>query len=56
VLLAVETGILEVTGDEERTVAAGTGVLQPPGSDREWRGAGDGLTVLLVLSVAPGVG
>jgi mannose-6-phosphate isomerase-like protein (cupin superfamily) len=52
-LLAVEAGTLSVIGGEERTVAAGTGVVQPPGSVHVFRNAGDGLLVLLVLTVTP---
>jgi quercetin dioxygenase-like cupin family protein/ketosteroid isomerase-like protein len=52
VLLAVETGTLEVNGGEERTVVAGTGVVNPAGPDREFRNVGDGLMVLLILTVA----
>jgi hypothetical protein len=54
-LLAVEAGSLGVVGGggEERRVAAGGGVVQPAESVREFRNAGGGLLVLLVLTVAP---
>ena len=37
----------------EAGVVAGTGTVQPAGSDRAYRNAGNGLVALLVLSVAP---
>ena len=52
VLLAIEAGMLGVVDGEERTVAAGTGVVRPAGSVREIRNAGGGQLVLLVLTVA----
>ncbi|MGH2534360.1 MAG: hypothetical protein ACRDJW_18985 [Thermomicrobiales bacterium] len=52
VLLAVEAGALGLDG-EERTVAAGGGLLRPVGSAHEVRNAAGGLLVLLVLTVAP---
>jgi hypothetical protein len=56
VLLAVETGLVDATGEAERTVAAGDDMLQPVGADREFRNPGDSLAVLLVLTVAPAAG
>ena len=53
VLVAVETGTLAVNGDQVRGVVAGTGTVQPAGSDRAYRNAGNGLVALLVLGVAP---
>jgi quercetin dioxygenase-like cupin family protein len=53
ILLAVESGTLTVDGGEVKRVVAGTGALQPAGSDRSYSNAGDRLVALLVLSVAP---
>jgi SnoaL-like domain len=52
-LLAVETGSIDIVGAEGRTVVAGTGVAQPAESVSEIRNAGDGLAVLLILTVSP---
>jgi quercetin dioxygenase-like cupin family protein len=52
-LLAVESGTLELNGGEKQRVVAGTGVVQAAGPDHEFRNAGGGLLSLLVLSVAP---
>ena len=51
--VAVESGTLALTGRNARTVAAGMGMMEPPGLDRALRNAGPGLSALLVLTVAP---
>ena len=51
--VAVEAGTLQLAGNEDRTVAAGIGVMEPEGSDRTLRNAGSGLLVLLVLTITP---
>jgi hypothetical protein len=52
VLVAVEAGTLGVAGGGGRA-AAGEGALLPAGPGRGLRNAGDGLLVLVVLTVAP---
>jgi quercetin dioxygenase-like cupin family protein len=52
ILLAVETGTLDVAGDEDLTVSAGTGVALPAGSVRDLRNDSDGLVIFLILTVS----
>jgi SnoaL-like domain len=51
-LVAVDSGALGISGEEESTTAAGDGMLLPAGTAREFRNAGNVLTVLLVLSIS----
>ncbi len=51
--VAVESGTLDLTGSEARTVAAGQGLVVEPGSGRALGNAGPGLLELLVLTIAP---
>jgi quercetin dioxygenase-like cupin family protein len=53
ILLAVEGGTLTISGEKDRTILAGSSVVQPAGMAREFRNDGYGLTVLHVLTIAP---
>lgn len=52
IVLAVEVGTLVVMGDVDRTIPAGTGLVQPGGVVREIRNAGADPVIFLVMTVA----
>jgi quercetin dioxygenase-like cupin family protein len=52
-LLAVEVGTLTISGDQDRTIFAGSSVVQSAGMSREFRNDGYSLTVLHVVTIAP---
>lgn len=52
-LLAVETGSLDLSSGELPPIAPGAGAVQPAGSPHEFHNAGSGVLILLVLTIAP---
>ena len=52
-MIAVEAGTLGIAGDDGEPTATGTGLVRGAGSAGMLHNAGDGLLILLALTVAP---